>query len=204
LNALIAALVFAALVYVAISLCERASPPGDRTGTVASEALRLFLCASSAIVGGILVAHAATPESLFAIGILCAALGATCYLTTLDAVVPAVVPGTALAILIGAAVLNHDFGPLVSSVVTGAPFAATALVAKDSGADWRDSIVAALGGAAFGLQLGIVVVGIACIIIALARPYIARHRTRPQPPARFASALAATFLLVLLGQLAIS
>jgi hypothetical protein len=86
--------------------------------------------------------------------------------------------------------------------MTGAPFAATVIFAPKSGADWRDAMVAALGGAAFGMQLGMCVVGIACLLIAVGRPYIARHRTRPQPPVRFSSALTATFMIVLAGQLA--
>jgi hypothetical protein len=201
---LFGALVFGAIVYASIIACERVAPVGERGGTLAAEALRVFLCATAAIVGATLVAHAAPPQTLFALALFCAALGATCFLTTLDVGVPAVVPGTALAILIGAALVDGDFGPLLSALATGSPFALTAIVARKSGSDWRDALVAALGGAAFGLQLGLFVVGFACLTVALARPYLARHRTSPQPPARFSSALAGFFMVFLLGKLAIS
>ena len=201
---LLGALVFGCLVYVSIAACEAFTPKPARSGTIGAEALRVALCAAGAVIGGILLAHAAPPQTLFAIAILCAALGATCFLTTLDGTVPAALPGAALAILIGAALLQRDFGPLVSALVTGLPFAVTALVAHDNTSDWRDAIVAALGGAAFGVQLGIFVVCLACVGVAIARPYLARRRTKPQPPPRFASALAGTFFVVLLGQLAIS
>jgi hypothetical protein len=203
-NLLLGAIVFGGLVFASIAACERVSPLGDRAGTLGAETLRIVLCVAAAVVGATLVAHAAPPQTLFALAILCCALGATCFLTTFDAAVPPVVPGGALAILIGAALLSGDYGPLLSALATGTPFALTAFIAPKSGADWRDSLVAALGGAAFGLQLGIFIVGVACLAIALARPYIARHRTKPQPPPRFASALAGFFMIFLLGKLAIS
>jgi len=198
------AVLFGAIVWLSIAVCERVAPLGERSGTVASEGLRVFLCALAAIVGGTLFAHAAPPQTLVALVILCAALGATCFLTTLDVAVPAVVPGTALAILIGSALVDGNFGPLVSALATGSPFAVTAIFARRSGSDWRDGLVAALGGAAFGLELGLFLVGFACLTIVIARPYIARHRTRPQPPPRFSSALAGYFMLFLVGKLAIS
>jgi hypothetical protein len=201
---LLGAIFFGSLVYVAIAVGEKASPPNDRFGSIGSEGLRILLCASAAIIGGLLFAHGAPPETLFAIAILCAALGATCFLTTFDTPVPLVVPAAPLAILVGAALLNRDVGPLLSALVTGAPLAVTAVFLHQTKADLRDTCVAALGGAVFGMQLGIFVVGAACLAFSLARPYIARHRTRPQPPARFASALAAAFMLLLVGQLAIS
>lgn len=201
---LLGAALFGCLVYVAIACCEKASPPKEHAGTLRAEGLRAVLCACAAIVGGLLFAHGAPPETLFAIAILCAALGATCFLTTLETPVPLAVPAAPLAILVGAAALNHDFGPLISASVTGAPLALTALVLNRTRADFRDTCVAALGGAVFGMQLGMFAVGAACLTIALARPYLARRRTRPQPPPRFASALAGAFLMLLVGQLAIS
>jgi len=201
---LLGALLFGTLVCLSIAACERVAPLGERAGTVASEGLRVFLSAAAAIIGATLFAHAAPAQTLVALAILCAALGATCFLTTLDVAVPPVVPGTALAILIGSALVDGNFGPLVSALATGSPFALTAITVRRNGSDWRDALVAALGGAAFGLQLGFFVVGFACLTIVIARPYLARHRTKPQPPPRFSSALAGFFMLFLLGRLAIS
>ncbi len=195
---------FGCLVFVSISLSEACPRVADRKGTLGAELLRVSLCLAAAAIGGTLLAHSAPPETLFAIAILCAALGTTCYLTGMDGRIPTVLPSAALAILIGAALLQRDIGPLTSALVTGLPFAATAAVGRGRGADWRDAVVAGLGGAAFGVQVGIFVVCFACVTIAIMRPYLARHRTKPQPPTRFASALAGAFLLVLLGQLAIS
>jgi hypothetical protein len=195
---------FGSIAYVAIAVSDRASPPSDLSGPVHAEWLRMFLCACAAIVGGLLLAHRAPPETLFALAILCAALGATCFLTTFDRPVPLVVPAVPLAILIGAGLLNRDVGPLLSAAVTGAPLAATAIFLNRTRADFRDTCVAALGGAVFGMQLGMFAIGAACLTMALARPYIARRRTRPQPPARFASAIAAAFMILLVGQISIS
>lgn len=204
MNLLLGAIVFGSLAYLSIAACEAWIAGLARSGTLGAELLRISLCLAAAAIGATLFAHAAPPEALFAIAILCAALGATCYLTGMDSRVPAAVPSAALAILIGTALLQSDLGPLTSAAVTGLPFAATAAIARGRGADWRDSIVAALGGAAFGIQVGIFVVCFACVTIAVMRPYLARHRTNPQPPPRFASVLAGSFMLVLLGQLAVS
>jgi hypothetical protein len=179
-------------------------PAGERAGQLDAEVLRAAMCSAAAIAGATLLAHAAAPATIFAIALLCAALAATCFLAALDCAVPAAIPGAALAILIGAALLRGEAGPLASACATGAPFVATAFFAPRSGADWRDAVVAALGGAAFGLPFGLVAASFACLALALARPYLARRRASPQPRARFASALAGTFLFALIGQLAIS
>jgi hypothetical protein len=196
------ALAFGCLVYLATSWCARLARLGVRSRTLGVAALRASLCAAAALTGGILLAHAAPAATIFSIAILSTALGATCFLAALDCRVPAAIPGIALAILAGAGLLRGDVGPLFSACVTGAPFAATAIFARGSGADWRDAVVAALGGAAFGLPLGLFVAAFACLALAFARPYLARRR--PRPPARFSSALAGAFLVVLAGQLAIS
>lgn len=201
---LLGALLFGTLTGLSIAACERVAPLGERAGTVASEGLRVFLCAVAAVSGATLFAHEAPPQTLMALAILCAALSATCFLTTLDVAVPPVVPGTALAILIGSALVDGNVGPLVSALATGSPFGLTAIIARRSGSDWRDALVAALGGATFGLGLGIFLAAFACLTVVLARPYLARHRTNPQPPPRFSSALAGFFMLFLVGKLAIS
>jgi hypothetical protein len=196
------ALAFGCLVYLATGWCSRLARLGVRSRTLGVAALRASLCAAAALTGGILLAHAAPAATIFAIAILCTAFGTTCFLAALDCHVPAAIPGVALAILAGAGLLRGDFSPLFSACITGAPFAATALFAPRSGADWRDAVVAALGGAAFGLPLGLFVAAFACLALAFARPYLARRR--PRPPARFSSALAGSFLVVLAGQLAIT
>jgi hypothetical protein len=203
-NALLGALAFGSLVYLVTAACARFTPRRENAGRLGSEFLRVGLCSAAAFAGGALLAHDAAPAAIFAIAILCAALGATCYLAALDAPVPAAIPGAALVILIGAALFRSDAGPLASAIATGAPFAATAFFAPRSGADWHDAVVAALGGAAFGLPFGLVAATFACLAFLFARPYLARHRTTPQPRPRFASALAATFLVALIGQLVIS
>jgi len=203
-NALLGALAFGGLVYLATAWCAHFARLGERGGALGTQALQASLCSAAAIAGGALVAHNAPPATIFAIAILCAALGATCFLAALGAPVPAAIPGTALAILVGSALLRGDAGPLAGACTTGAPFAATAFFAPRSGADWRDALVAALGGAAFGLPMGIVVAGFAALVLALARPYLARRRTTPQPRASFAPALAGMFLVALIGQLVIS
>jgi hypothetical protein len=203
-NALLGALVFGCLVYLATMWCARFARLGERTGALGTQALQAALCSAAAIAGGALLAHNDPPATILAIAILCVALGATCFLAALGVPVPPAIPGTALAILIGSALLRGDAGPLAGACTTGAPFAATAFFAPRSGADWRDAVVAALGGAAFGLPLGLVAAGFACLSLALARPYLARYRTTPQPRASFAPALAGTFLVALVGELVLS
>lgn len=204
LNALLGALAFGGLVYATTVWCAWFARLGKRGGALGTQALRAALCSAAAITGGTLLAHAASPEMIFAIAILCTALGATCFLATLDCPVPAAIPVSALAILVGSALLRGDAGPLASACTTGAPFAATAFFAPRSRADWRDTAVAALGGAAFGLPLGLVVAGLACLALTLARPYLARHRKTAPPVPRFSSALAGTFLVTVAGQLLIT
>jgi hypothetical protein len=200
--AALGALAFGCLVYLATVWGGRVARLGVRSRSLGVTALRASLCSAAALTGGILLAHAAPAATIFSIAILCTALGATCFLAALDCSVPPAIPGVALAIVAGAGLLQGNFGPLLAGCVTGAPFAATALFVRGSGADWRDAIVAALGGAAFGLPLGLFVAAFACLALAFARPQLARRR--PRPPARFSSALAGTFLVVLAGQLAIS
>lgn len=204
LNALLGALAFGSLVYAATVWCAWFAKLGKRDGALGTQALRAALCSAAAVTGGTLLAHTDPPEVIFAIAILCTALGATCFLATLDCPVPAAIPVSTLAILVGSALLRGDAGPLASACTTAAPFAATAFFAPRSRADWRDTAVAALGGAAFGLPLGLVVAGLACLALTLARPYLARHRTTAPPVPRFSSALAGTFMATVAGQLLIT
>jgi len=203
-SALLGAVGFGFLVFLATIGGERLAHferPRDRARALRVAALRAALCCAAAMNGGILLAHSAPPDMIFAIAILCATLGVVCFLAALNCRVPLAVPGAALAILIGAALLRGDGGPLASAVTTAAPFAATAFFVPQANAGWRDTVVAALGGAACGLPFGLVVAGAACLALALARPYLARHRTTPQPPAGFSSVLAGAFLIALIGQL---
>ncbi len=201
MNELLGALVFASIVYLAIEFCRAAPPPLERSAR--AEGLRILLCAAAASAGAIVLAHRAPPDTLLALAELWVALCASCYLAIVRGVVAPVVPGTALAVLIAAAMLTGDLGPLVSALVAGAPFALTALLARDGELDWGDSAVAALGGAAFGLALSLVLLGVACLAALAVRTHLQRRGAQPTPT-RFAAALATTFLFVLLGKLAVS
>ncbi len=207
MSALLGAAGFGFLVFLSTIGGERLAHlerPRNRARALRVTALRAALCGAAAVNGAILLAHRAAPDIIFAIAILCATLGAVCFLAALNYPVPVAVPGAALAILIGAALSRGDGGPLASAVTTAAPFAATAFFAPQARTGWRDTVVAALGGAAFGLPLGLVVAGSACLALALTRPYIARFRTTPQPPAAFSSVLAGAFLIALIGQLTLT
>jgi hypothetical protein len=204
MNALLGTLAFGCLVYLATLGCDRLARQRIGSGALLTQVLRLALCAAAAVAGGILLGQAAPPATIFSLAILCAALGATCFLATRGYRVPVAIPGAALVILIGAALLQGDAGPLDSACVTGAPFALTALFARGTGADWRDAVVGALGGAAFGLQLGLFVAGFACLALALTRTYLNPNSTQPRPTIAFSSALAGTFMLVLVGRLAVA
>jgi len=206
-SALLGAAAFGFLVFLSTLGGERLAHferPRDRSRALRVVALRAGLCVAAAVNGGILLAHRAPPDMIFAIAILCATLGVVCFLAALDCRVPLAVPGAALAILIGAALLRGDGGPLASAATTAAPFALTAIFAPQARTGWRDTLVAALGGAAFGLPLGLVLAGAACLALALARPYLARYRTTPPPPAGFSSVLAGAFLVALIGQLTLT
>jgi hypothetical protein len=202
-NELLGAIVFASVVYVALEFCGAVPPALERSANTRADALRVLLCAAAASAGAIVLAHRAPPDTLLVLAELWTALCASCYLAVFRGIVAPVVPGTALAVLIAAAILAGDLGPLVSAVVAAAPFALTALFARDGELDWGDSTVAALGGAAFGLALSLVLVGVAALAALGIRAYLQRRRAEPGPT-RFASALATTFLVVLLGKLAVS
>ncbi len=209
MDALLGAFAFGCCFYLATIWCERVARRDPRKVGLGAQALRVSLCSAAALVGGILISHDAPPATIFGIAILCVALGTTCFLATLGRPVPIAIPAAALAILAGAALTLGDCGPLVSALATGTPFAIAAFFGRGKGgSDWRDAVVAALGGAAFGLQVGLVACIFAGVALALVRPYLARRRTRlqtqPQPPVRFSSALSGTFMLALVGQLAIS
>lgn len=207
MSALLGALGFGLLVLVSTLGGERLAHlerPRDRARALRVGALRASLCCAAAVNGGTLLAHKAPPEMIFAIAILCATLGVVCFLAALNCPVPLAVPGSALAILVGAALLRGDGGPLASAVTTAAPFAATAFFVPKARNAWRDTVVAALGGAAFGLPLGLIVAGTACLVLALSRPYLARRQTMPQPAAGFSSVLAGAFLVALIGQLSLA
>ncbi len=206
-DTLLGAFAFGCFLYIATIWCERIAGRDSRKEGLGSEALRVSLCSATALVGGILLAHDAPPATIFGIAILSVALGTTCFLATLGRPVPAAIPVAALAILAGEALTRGDCGPLVSALATGTPFAIAAFFGRDKGgSDWRDAVVAALGGAAFGLQLGLVACIFAGVALALVRPYLARRLTgtEPQHPVRFSSALSGTFMVALVGQLAIS
>lgn len=204
MHALLAALVFAGLTYNAIVWLDRGAAVRDgRLAVLRAECLRIALSAAAALVGGILVVHRAPFETLPALAIVCAALGATCYLATFRLPVSAVVPGTALAVVVAAALLAGDYGAAVSAAAVGAPFAVTAVFTRTQAPDMRDAAVAALGGAAFGLQLGLELAGLACLATLSVRFFTLHARPAPAS-ARFSAALAATFLAVLLAKVAIS
>jgi hypothetical protein len=196
------ALAFGCAAHLTIEACRPHVAPNRGSPRFALHVLRATLCAGAAMVGGIVIAHAVPPETLVALLVLTSTLATTGYLAVAGSVSP-MIPGVALIVVVASDLIAGDVGPLLSAVALGLPFALTVFFTRDRDPNYRDTVIAALGGAVFGIQAGLLVVGFFCFATLLIRALVRRRAGTPGRIA-FAPVLSAGLLVTLVGQLAIS
>jgi prepilin signal peptidase PulO-like enzyme (type II secretory pathway) len=134
-------------------------PDGPMPGTPPSA----VLIVASALLGGSLVALATTPVQIGIAAIVVFALVACWCSDTICGIVPDVFTLVPLAALLLYAVVQRDWGILVSASVVFVPFAAAALFSQGYGMGWGDVKLIALAGAALGAPLAVLTLAIACV-----------------------------------------
>jgi len=98
-----------------------------------------------------------------------------------------------LGVFVMVALVQHDYGGLLSPAAVSVPFAVAALASRGRGMGWGDVKLIALGGAALGIQTALLAVAAACLIAVFASLL---HKRRHEPIA-FAPYLAGAIALAL-------
>jgi leader peptidase (prepilin peptidase)/N-methyltransferase len=164
--AVLVGLFFGCVAFVATSLsahlCSNVEPAQD--GPRTSKPPYIVLIAGSAIIGAILALHGAVPLQLGTAAIVIFALVACWCSDAICGFLPDVFTLGPLAALLLFALVQRDWGIIVSALVIFVPFAAAALFSKGYGMGWGDAKLVALTGAALGPPLGAVALAVACIV----------------------------------------
>jgi prepilin signal peptidase PulO-like enzyme (type II secretory pathway) len=135
---------------LARALCAGQAPFEDGPPAVA---IRPWVVAfAGACVGVGVVAHHPSLIQLATIGFVVAALAAVTVSDFALGVIPDPFTLIPLAVLILAAAVQHNYGPLFSAVAVALPFAVAAWLSRGHGMGWGDVKLAALGGALLGPQ----------------------------------------------------
>lgn len=130
------------------------------------------LIAASALIGAIVVPHAAGNAQILLLAILCLVLAGIWCTDVRYGIVPDVFTLVPLGLLVVVALLQHEWGIFLSILLPAIPFAGAAVLSKGIGMGWGDVKLAALGGAVLGPQAAILAFALACIaavIVAYAR-----------------------------------
>jgi leader peptidase (prepilin peptidase)/N-methyltransferase len=147
---------------------------GPRPGKPPSTAL----LAGAVIIGGLLAARGTPISGLAVFAVLIVSLVACWYSDVRCGIVPDYFTLVPLVLVLGLALVDHDFLPIVAAIVVSLPFAGAALLSKGRGMGWGDVKLVALGGAVLGLQTSVLAFSAACLL-AVVITVLRRRRDEP-------------------------
>jgi prepilin signal peptidase PulO-like enzyme (type II secretory pathway) len=186
-------MVFACGTYLTIQfaafLCKDIVPFED--GPRAGKPPVLALVAGSFAVGMLLGMRTSNIPLLAIELVLVVSLAAAWYSDVRCGIVPDYFTLIPLGIVLGVAVLTHQYGPLVSAAVVFLPFGAAAFLSKGRGMGWGDVKLAMLGAAVLPLEAAILAFAAACFVAVV----VAVVRNRRSEPIAFAPYLACAIAL---------
>lgn len=123
---------------------------GPRPGTPPTA----WLIGGSAVLGALLAPHAPAPQ-LGLVALVVFALAAAWCADVLSGIVPDICSLGPLAVLLFIGLVEHRWATWFSAFVLFVPFAGAALLSKGRGMGWGDVKLAALGGAALGAPVAL-------------------------------------------------
>jgi prepilin signal peptidase PulO-like enzyme (type II secretory pathway) len=151
--------------YIATQLsrvvCAGVSPAPD--GPAPGKPPYAVLVAAAALIGGSLVALAATPVQIGIAAIALFALVACWCSDTICGLVPDVFTLAPLAALLLFALAQREWELVASAVIVFVPFAAAALFSRGHGMGWGDAKLVAIVGAVLGAPLAVFALAVACV-----------------------------------------
>jgi prepilin signal peptidase PulO-like enzyme (type II secretory pathway) len=147
--------------YLSRAVCAGVSPAPD--GPAAGTPPYVILIAAAAVIGGALVALAATPLQIGIAAIVVFALVACWCSDTICGMVPDVFTLAPLAALLLFAIAQRQWELVASAVIVFVPFAGAALFSRGNGMGWGDAKLVAIVGAALGAPLAVFALAVACV-----------------------------------------
>lgn len=158
-----------------------------------SEPPMAALVAACALIGALVVPHAASLAQIVVIAIVLVALCAIWITDARRGLVPDIFTLGPLALLIVGALWQHQPGLLISAAVPFVPFACAAAFSKGRGMGWGDAKLVALGGAVLGARVATLAFAAACLLAVA----IAYARGRRSVPIAFAPYLASAIAVAM-------
>jgi len=172
------------VIQLAASICAKIVPfeDGPRPGSPPVP----WLIGGAAAIGSLLALRGAEIPQLGLAALLIVSLVASWYSDVRVGIVPDYFTLVPLGALLLLALLGRDWGVFGGMLAISIPFAALALWSKGLGMGWGDVKLAALGGAALGLQAAVIAFALACLLAAV----VAIARKRHHEPIALAPYLA--------------
>jgi prepilin signal peptidase PulO-like enzyme (type II secretory pathway) len=185
--------VFACAAFLTIQfaawICRNVVPFED--GPRAGKPPVVALIAGSLIVGAVLGARTSNLALLAVELVLVVSLAAAWYSDVRCGIVPDYFTLLPLALVIGLALLTHQYGPPISAAIVFLPFGAAAFLSKGRGMGWGDVKLAMLGASVLPLEAAILAFAGACFVAVV----VAVARKRRSEPIAFAPYLAGAIAL---------
>ena len=196
------ALLFAISGYAALALADiltRNIEPFADGPAPASPPPSWLLAVGCSLIGVLTIAQAHSWLEIVLVAMLCSALAGAWYADCRCGIVPDVFTLGPLAIILALAGAAHQWGVFAAAFIPLVPFALAALLSQGRGMGWADVKLAALAGAALGIQHALIALAAACIAAAV-YTYAVQKRSRPIAFVPYiAGAIAAALPLVVAG-----
>jgi len=147
-----------------------------------------WLLGGAAAIGLVLGARGIPFVGLVLAAILTVSLVASWYGDVRTGVISDYFTLVPLGVFVMVALVEHDYGGLISSAAVSVPFAVTAVASRGRGMGWGDVKLIALGGVALGIQTAVLALAAACLIAVFA----SLLRKRRHEPIAFAPSASPT------------
>ena len=178
---------FGLCAYVGVLLASGISAQPYEDGPQPAQPPVALLIAGAALLGAAVLHYDTTARDLIIDAIATCALVAVWCTDMRSGIVPDIFTLIPLAIVCGAALLEHNLWPVISAAVVAVPFAILAVLSKGVGMGWGDVKLAALGGAVVGAPPALFMFSAGCLVAVIHAYATGRARS----PIAFAPYLAA-------------
>jgi leader peptidase (prepilin peptidase)/N-methyltransferase len=163
----VGAVLFAAAAYVGIVLANTLRLRRFDDGPDAGTPPVAFILGGAAVVGAVVVSHAASPVQIAMLALVGLSLAAIWCTDIRYGIVPDAFTLGPLAVILAYAGWTHEWSYFSGAAVPFVPFAAAAALSGGRGMGWGDVKIAALGGAVLGAQNALLAFAFGCIVAAM-------------------------------------
>jgi len=163
-------------IQLSAAVCQAVTPfeDGPKPGNPPTP----WLVGGAAVIGLLLASRGIPLVQLALAAILTISLVASWYSDVRAGVISDYFTLVPLGVFAMLAVVEHNYGSMISSVAVAIPFAVAALVSRGRGMGWGDVKLIALGGATLGIQMAIFAFAGACLI-AVIIAFVSKRRSEP-------------------------